>query len=702
MPTYAEFKNLKDLVLGLHVCSGPQVRFPERVIQASDGRWVVEISPQDLDLPEIQAILESLAPSDPGQVWIAAAAPSGITLSIVSVLDGTWVYRDPQKSLSLPADPAFGPGMHPLREGVRYILASRDAAGAQRLLDNLSEALVTGIRAFSWPPGTGPAPGTHRFWMVTSDDPPVPYHLLAEAERAWWGPLVTHPCQVFVQWPYSLDMAHRLLERIPWGPEGSVVLLNHPREAAGDPSVVVLEPPGQAREFSPLIDVADLKLRDEVSQPARGEALNPNPEFEIQLRLVEGSERSTRARRVADLKHEIRALQLALARIEGEPHAPRSQGQDPLETLFLYAGDPPKGPGQPAMLPEPLQRLNVEWTDQPRELGRLRYLQLSPGSLPEHLFAPDRVVHVLTTAAALGEPGEEPGADLVSLRLRKDLPEEEGLAHFHLLQEWARFGLRIFLPAGQGLKIYPDLPTCATAADKLASVLLPQDDCDRQDWCLLFSRTPGGRTQVCRIRGPFRRLVEASDWTCRLDVPLPEDWAGRLKLYAAEQADRIFVESLERAFLEEARGRALEHLETRRRELAGELNQAHLADQAALREQAGTVEARIRADREWLDLVEARRQELRTQAQEVARVQADLEGACRRLEHELEQAEGRSEGLREVATRILGDLEGPNQDTRRARAQAEELRRSLNELLTRPAVPRRRVRGWRRWLSRGQ
>jgi len=481
-----------------------------------------------------------------------------------------------------------------------------------------------------------------------------------------------------------------------------VVLLNHPREAAGDPAVVVLEPPGQAREFSPLIDVADLRLRGEMSQPARGQAVPPAAEFEIQVRLVEGTERSTRARRLADLKHEIRALQLALARLEGEPGEPRSLGEGPSEPLFLFAGDPPKGPGQPAMLPEPLQRLNVEWTDQPRELGRLRYLQLSPGSLPRHLVAPDRVVHVLTTAAALGEPGEEPGADLVSLRLRHDLAEGEGLTRFHLLREWARFGLRIFLPAGQALSIYPDLPTCTTAADKLASVLLPQDDGDRQNWCVLFSRGPEGRTQVCRVRGPFRRLVEASEWKCRLDVPLPEDWAGRLEMYAAEQADQVFLESLERAFRDEARGHAVEHLETRRRELAGELQQTHLADQAALREQAGTLEARIRADREWLDLVEAGRQELRTRAEEMARVQADLEGACRRLERELELAEGRAQGLREVATRILDGLEGPDETTRRARVRTEELRRSLNELLTRPAAPRRRVRGWRRWLGRGQ
>jgi hypothetical protein len=702
MPTYAEFKNFKDLVLGLHVCSGPRVRFPEQVLQATDGHWIVEISPDDLDVGEIQAVLDSLAPSDPGRVRVASAPPSSVSAPIASVLDGTWVYRDPQTSSGLPIDPAHGTSVHPLREGVRYILAARDAPGAQRLLDHLSEAVVTGIRAFSWPQATEPAPGTRHFWLVTSDDPPVPFHVLAQAERAWWGPLVTRPCQVFVQWPWSLDVALRLLERIPWGPEGSVVLLNHPQEAPGEPAVVVLQTPGQTREFSPLIDVVDLKLRDEVSQPALGQAPAPEAEFEVQVRLVEGTERSTRALRVADLKAEIRALQLALARLEGEPGEPRSLAEGPSEPLFLFTGDPPKGPGQAAMLPDPLQRLNVEWTDQPRELGRLRYLQLHPGALSRHLVAPDRMIHVLTTAAALGEPGEEPGADLVSLRLRHDLSQGESQMRFHLLRTWARFGLRIFLPAGQALRIYPDLPPCATAADKLASVLLPQDDGDRRDWCLLFWRGPEGRTQVCRLRGPFRRLVEASEWKCRLDVPLPEDWAGRLEVYAAEQADQTFVESLERAFLDEARGKGLEHLETRRRELAGELQHTHLADQAALRDQADTLEARIRADREWLDLVEARRQELHTRAQEMVRIQADLEGACRRLEHELQVAEDQTQGLREVANRILGDLDGPDQATRRVRVRTDELRRSLNELLNRPSAPRRRVRGWRRWLGRGQ
>ncbi len=698
MPTYAEFKNLKDLVLGLQVCSRPQVLFPEQIVRAADGIWSVELSREDLDVRELQALLDSVSPEVPGRIRLAPEPPPGTPVPLLSILDGSWSYRDPQKVSGIPLTAGLFQDLDPLREDLRYILAARDAAGAQRLLDSLTDALVTGIRAFAWPQDLQPAPDLRWFWMVTSGDPPVPRQVLAEADRAWWGPLVSRPCQVFVQWPYTMELSPRLLERIPWGPEGSVVLLNHPRET--DEGPMVIEGPARPGGPGPLIDVARLQVRGELTEPIRGEARTPDAEFELQIRLVEGTERFHRARRVADLKAEIRTLQLLLARLEGGPDASRPASEAPPEPLFLYAGDLPQAPGQAALLPEPLQRLNVEWTDQPRDLGRLRYLQLEPGSLPPEIVPPDRMIHLLTTATALGEPQEEAGDGLIGLRLRDYLPERDGLTRFELLREWSRFGLQIFLPAGQALRIYPELPSCAMAAEKLASVLLPEPDCDRREWCFLMSPLPGGRTRVCRIRGPFRSLVEASDWKCRFDVPLPEDWVGQLELYAAEKADPIFVESLERAFLGEAREKALERLEALRAELADKLQATRQADQAALLEEAATLEARIRADREWLGLLEARRQEIRRRASELTRIREDLEGACRRLVDDLQEAEGRIEGLRGLAGRFLGELEGPGQETRQVRLRIEDLRGSLEELLKREARPR--VRGWRRWFGRGR
>jgi len=63
-----------------------------------------------------------------------------------------------------------------------------------------------------------------------------------------------------------------------------------------------------------------------------------------------------------------------------------------------------------------------------------------------------------------------------------------------------------------------------------------------------LSRLREGQTQVCRIRGPFRKLVEAARWNCHLEVALPEDWSQAVEHYTSARVDELFVESMERAF----------------------------------------------------------------------------------------------------------------------------------------------------------
>jgi hypothetical protein len=348
------------------------------------------------------------------------------------------------------------------------------------------------------------------------------------------------------------------------------------------------------------------------------------------------------------------------------------------------------------MLPLPLQRLSMEWTDQPRDLGHLRYLQLGPGALPEHMVGTSRTVHVLTTAAALGEPGEEPGADMVGLRLRDYRPEGGGLRQFHLLPEWARFGLRIFVPAGQGLRIYPEIPACTLAADKLASVLLPADEPERDKWCILLSRLRGGQTQVCRIRGPFRKLVEAAEWRCHLEVAVPEDWAQQVDLYTSTRVDQLFVDSMEKAFHQASARKVQERLEHLRGELAHQMEEQHRAEIDGVSDRARNLSLGIRSRREWLENVERECEKVRAEALEMARLRTDFEGLCDRLEQSLTGLTGRGQALRDMVFETQTDLEKVQEGTQAARTRVEEARQVLRQLLAAEEPPQGRKKGVRR------
>ncbi len=688
MPTFAEFTDLGHLVLGLHVWAGGDAPFPAHVLQVGDGRWLVELDPQERPVEAIQELLEGLRlnTEDPELGWsvqvrAAAGYPPGEWVPLAAVVDGTWVYRDPQRRGQGAENPALARGLDPSQEGTRYILAARDREGAQRLLDTLTESLAMGIQAFAWPQEVTPAGEFRYFWMVTSNSPPVPYSVLTAADRAWWGPLTSRPCQVFIQWPFCLDLAPRVLQRITWGPENSIVLLSNPEEIGEEPSVLVVSNPQPANRFSPLIDVASLQIREPIPPPAQVQGQPPEVEFDVHLRLVEGPEVVRRAERVTDLKQEIRSMQLLLARLEGQPGLGRSAGETLPEPLYLYLGEPPRDPGEPAMLPTPLQRLSMEWTDQPRDLGHLRYLQLAPGSLPEHMVGTQRTVHVLTTGAALGEPGEEPGADMVGLRLRDYRPEGGGLRQFHLLPEWARFGLRIFVPAGQGLRIYPEIPVCSLAADKLAAVLLPAEEPERDKWCILLSRLREGQTQVCRIRGPFRKLVEAARWNCHLEVALPEDWSQKVEQYTSGRVDELFVESMERAFQQATSRKVEERLEHLRQEVARQMENQHRTELSEVSDRARNLSMDIRTRREWLENVERECQKVRTEALELARLRTDFDSLCQRLDHGLEGLAGRGQALSDMVAQTQADLDRVQEDTQSARTRIAEARQVLRQLL---------------------
>jgi hypothetical protein len=634
MPTYAVFEDLSQLALGLHLWLDKNAQFSFDVVRTASGQWAIEIAARGLGTAEavkrhfeelcrycaITVATDGPAPSDMGSgntrwsvglqrerhpsrgtagvksptqvvVVTTGSPPQGETLPLRSIVSAMCVYRDPQFWSPRPPNQAVSGGMSPFSPDICYILAARDAKGAQQLLTGLTNALVTGIRAFMWPlePASG-FTGFRYFWLVESPDPeseqsqagrvsPIPESVLQQAARAWWGPLIVDPSEVYIEWPWSLDLAPAFLKRINWGDNGSVVLLSQSDTAYQDsitetserePDVLVMKRPDRSLDFTSLIDVANLQARERSAVVAEETAVTPDQEFEVELKLVERSRRSQQADRVSDLRIDIRARQLLLARIQDQSLRPGDVDDFVPEPLYLYQGRPARGIRQGAMLPDPLQRLIVEWTDQPGDLGQLQYQCLPAGALPEDMVSPDEQIHVLTTSEAIGK-AKASDAEMVNLRLRDYRPTEGGVVAFDLLPEWAEYRLYVFVPQGQWLSLYPEMTPNESTAQKLAGALMPSGE-ERSRWCVLLTRSPGGRIQVCRLRiEKFCQLVESFEWTCSLDVAVPDTWQEDINR-SAPQVDEYFANSVERSFTTVAQAKAEERLKVHRQELKDELD----------------------------------------------------------------------------------------------------------------------------------
>jgi len=392
---------------------------------------------------------------------------------------------------------------------------------------------------------------------------------LRQAARVWWGPLTIDPSEVYIEWPWSLELAPWLLERIDWGEEGPVVLLSHPdldgsaaENTGTEPEVLVMKRPDQLLGFSPLIDVTNLHARTRPARVAEAILVPPNQEFEVELKLIGRSSGSEKVDRIKELRNEIKTLQLLLARLQDQNPGPGNIDDFVPEPLFLYQGRSARGLGEGAMLPDALQRLILEWTDQPGDLGRLRYQCLAPGTLPGEMVSPDEQVHVLTTSGAIENTT---AAERVSLRLRNYRPTEGGIVAFDLLTEWAEFGLYLFVPQGQHLRLYPEMTANEFTATKLAGALLPPD-ADRSRWCVLLTRVED-RIQVCRLRREkFQPLVKTFEWACAIDVAVPNTWREEIDRFAPT-VDDYFVKSIEKSFTTAGSRKAVDRLQACREEL---------------------------------------------------------------------------------------------------------------------------------------
>ena len=104
----------------------------------------------------------------------------------------------------------------------------------------------------------------------------------------------------------------------------------------------------------------------------------------------------------------------------------------------------------------------------PQDIGRERQVILQEINMLED--TPDEQVHVLTTSGAIENTT---AAEWVSLRLRNYRPTEGGIVAFDLLTEWAEFGLYLFVPQGQHLRLYPEMTANEFTAHDLAARMLP-------------------------------------------------------------------------------------------------------------------------------------------------------------------------------------------------------------------------------------
>jgi hypothetical protein len=652
-PSHAEFGNAAHLLQALCSLRVDSLPFPARVVE-SGGRWRVPL--HELG-PRTFLDFQKTARQHGWDVKTVAGVPrESREVPLASLLGGQWRYVDPLTSRN----------GHGRMGDAPYLLAARDEAHAGRLLRLLTGSLVRGIAArpvlFT--------EGKHPFaflWAITRGEPPLT--LLQSAETAWWHPLRNRRgFVVYREWPYELGAVDdRILERIDWEDAGGLVLLRHDREP------VIVQVPAVEPLLADLIEVAGFEAeRCLPGLPGSPAVIAAVPaerspfRFQVSLRLVTEPPDHTLARRITALKAEIQAKQSLVELLE-EVNGEAALGGRWIapEPLFLFYEEPGTVPFQ-------LRRLLVEWVDQEKGLADLRYQKLSPTSLPPDLMPAGEPVeiHLLTTARALG--ADRPG--LLGHRLR-DYRPGQGRA-FDLLPDWAGQDLRLFLPQGRHLALYPEIRATPLAAAKLARALLPSaagTGDGRADWCaLLLPAAEGQRLQAIPLRRDgFLPLTRAFEWDCALDVSFnPEEQALRL---AGALAERLFATAGQD--LQEAVNGALSaRLEPRRDEFAERQKAAaqELAERTRVISELETrvstargqlaeltaVASRFEAERKALiQGLEILLPELAAEVSGMQALLADLTGALETVYRERESLLRSLEAVIRGTARVIGQLQ---------------------------------------------
>jgi hypothetical protein len=432
-------------------------------------------------------------------------------------IDPLWRYQDPTVAEAQHAGP-FDASQE-RHEWARldlsvpthhFLLAAENHPAAQRILDDLSALHAPGIRArplLPRPDVTPPQPYAF-FWGVATDryDP----FLLQSASRVWWrlngrsqrGWLG----EVYLQHPWSLDLPAQWLFDLPWPEDAACILIG--------PDAPTLLCPTLLPDGGTLSDYLQA-VRLHTAQPSLGVALSlpaaPRVEpFRVTFTRRKLGPAELRVQRLDRLRREIEERQLRLARL-GRTASDVEERPDLVSDLLFLIPQPDAG-----SVAADLQRLYIEWSDQPESLGQLRHALLPANRLADVGLRAHCAYHVVTTASALGQATEL----MARARLAEHSPQEAASRCLALADEWARHGLALFLPTdppGQHVALYPDLRPTPLAAQRLAQAIeagLGPDQppaADRLHLLLPVADDAGYRFLVLR-KGDFRPLSEAFHW----------------------------------------------------------------------------------------------------------------------------------------------------------------------------------------------
>src|SRR5262249_13216298 len=161
--------------------------------------------------------------------------------------------------------------------------------------------------------------------------------------------------------------------RIPWGSETGIVLLSKNLPAVAQ---LQLAPDGQA--FSEYLGAVELiRGGAQVSMPIVRPQPNAQTKFKVDIRLGGPDPRVAARKRVDDLRREILAKQLLLEHMVAQGF--ETEREDMVsEPMFLYA----QVESDQGKIPAEIQRLLVEWADQPEDLGSVSYAFVPGDTLP--------------------------------------------------------------------------------------------------------------------------------------------------------------------------------------------------------------------------------------------------------------------------------------------------------------------------------
>jgi len=389
------------------------------------------------------------------------------------------------------------------------------------------------------------------------------------------------------------------------------------------PNIIHIRPNGHALSRMPLVDLNGIVVEPGDVERCRcaADARQAFP-FDVNLALVSEPPAQRVQHRIDDLRTELQfreAMLEALVSVNDDASMPP---REPPEPLFLYEAS---GLGVPFRI----RQLIMEWTDQPEDLAAVQYAKLEGGSLPDAFHATKGPVHVLSTGAALGRAsggsdGRPPDLRPTGAgpRLREYQPNAGGVCAFDLLPEWVPFGLRLFVPSGRYLTLYPDMRPGSVAAAKLAQALLPGER-EPGRWCVLLAPIPGNKVSACCVPlEAFTPLCDAFEWNCSVDAPISSAMAAKL---LADQAAEHFVTALIDSLSNAVDARACPAIEAWRKEI-GELIDRRLEEIKKLDEGvSGVAEAQRAAREAVVQSLEQLRREVTAALERLRGLQSDAE-----------------------------------------------------------------------------